>query len=48
MKKILQVLASLSSLLFFAAIANALYKATGKRFYEQPFAKQIEMSPTRM
>ncbi len=25
----------------FAAVANALYKATGKRYYEQPFAKQI-------
>lgn len=23
----------------FAAVANALYKATGKRFYEQPFCK---------
>lgn len=32
----------------FAAVANALYKATGKRFYEQPFAKQIETSPSRM
>lgn len=26
----------------FAALANALYKATGKRLYEQPFAKQLE------
>jgi isoquinoline 1-oxidoreductase beta subunit len=26
----------------FAAVANALYKATGKRFYEQPFGKQLE------
>lgn len=25
----------------FAAVANALYKATGKRFYNQPFAKDI-------
>lgn len=32
----------------FAAVANALYKATGKRFYDQPFAKQIEVSPPRM
>jgi isoquinoline 1-oxidoreductase subunit beta len=32
----------------FAAIANALYKATGKRYYDQPFAKQIEISPSRM
>jgi isoquinoline 1-oxidoreductase beta subunit len=32
----------------FAAVANALYKATGKRFYEQPFAKHIETSPSRM
>lgn len=26
----------------FAAVANALYKATGKRFYDQPFAKNIQ------
>ncbi|MDP3471940.1 MAG: molybdopterin-dependent oxidoreductase [Algoriphagus sp.] len=26
----------------FAALANALYKATGKRVYDQPFAKQLE------
>jgi isoquinoline 1-oxidoreductase subunit beta len=26
----------------FAAVANALYKATGKRFYSQPFAKELE------
>jgi isoquinoline 1-oxidoreductase subunit beta len=32
----------------FAAVANALYKATGKRFYDQPFAKQIEANPARM
>jgi isoquinoline 1-oxidoreductase beta subunit len=25
----------------FGAMANALYKATGKRFYQQPFASQI-------
>ncbi len=25
----------------FAALANALYKATGKRFYEQPFISQL-------
>jgi isoquinoline 1-oxidoreductase subunit beta len=25
----------------FAAMANALYKATGKRFYNQPFLKDI-------
>jgi isoquinoline 1-oxidoreductase subunit beta len=32
----------------FAAVANALYKATGKRYYNQPFAKDISMSPSRM
>ena len=32
----------------FAAVANALYKATGKRYYDQPFAKHIETSPSRM
>jgi isoquinoline 1-oxidoreductase beta subunit len=25
----------------FAALANALYKATGKRFYDQPFVRQL-------
>jgi isoquinoline 1-oxidoreductase beta subunit len=25
----------------FGAVANALYKSTGKRFYDQPFAKQL-------
>ena len=25
----------------FAALANALYKATGKRFYDQPFIEQL-------
>lgn len=28
----------------FAAVANALYKATGKRFYSQPFIKDLEPS----
>jgi len=28
----------------FAALANALYKATGKRFYEQPFISQLGSS----
>jgi isoquinoline 1-oxidoreductase beta subunit len=28
----------------FAALANALYKATGKRFYEQPFITQLNNS----
>jgi isoquinoline 1-oxidoreductase beta subunit len=32
----------------FAAVANALYKATGKRFYNQPFAKDIQISQQRM
>jgi isoquinoline 1-oxidoreductase beta subunit len=32
----------------FAAVANALYKATGKRFYDQPFAKQIQLTQSRM
>ncbi len=27
----------------FAAISNALYKATGQRFYQQPFQPQLEM-----
>jgi isoquinoline 1-oxidoreductase beta subunit len=26
---------------FFAALANALYKATGKRFYDQPFMERL-------
>jgi isoquinoline 1-oxidoreductase beta subunit len=25
----------------FAALANSLYKATGERFYEQPFLPQL-------
>jgi isoquinoline 1-oxidoreductase subunit beta len=32
----------------FASVANALYKATGRRFYDQPFAKDIQMTPSRM
>ncbi|AQG78626.1 xanthine dehydrogenase family protein molybdopterin-binding subunit [Spirosoma montaniterrae] len=28
----------------FAAVANALYKATGKRFYDQPFSEGLEKS----
>lgn len=32
----------------FAALANSLYKATGKRYYEQPFAPQLEMQNLRM
>jgi isoquinoline 1-oxidoreductase subunit beta len=32
----------------FAALANALYKATGKRFYEQPFGKDLQVSPSLM
>jgi isoquinoline 1-oxidoreductase beta subunit len=32
----------------FAAVANALYRATGKRYYDQPFAKHIEVSPAMM
>lgn len=32
----------------FAAVANALYKATGKRFYDQPFAKDIQVASSRM
>lgn len=32
----------------FAAVANALYKATGKRFYDQPFAKGLQVSPSQM
>lgn len=32
----------------FAAMANALYKATGKRFYYQPFSKDIKVPGSRM
>lgn len=32
----------------FAAVANALYKATGKRYYDQPFAKQVTTLPSKM
>lgn len=32
----------------FAAVANALYKATGKRFYDQPYARNIQTSPSKM
>lgn len=32
----------------FAAVANALYKATGKRLYQQPFAKDLQVPPSRM
>lgn len=32
----------------FAAVANALYKATGKRFYDQPFGKDLQAVPSRM
>lgn len=32
----------------FAALANSLYKATGKRYYEQPIAPQLEMENLRM
>lgn len=31
----------------FAAVANALYKATGKRFYQQPFGKDIPSPVTK-
>lgn len=27
----------------FAALTNALYKATGKRFYDQPFINQLNI-----
>jgi CO/xanthine dehydrogenase Mo-binding subunit len=30
------------------ALANALHKATGKRFYSQPFVKELEMSGLKM
>jgi isoquinoline 1-oxidoreductase subunit beta len=32
----------------FGALANALYKATGKRFYDQPFRKDMDVSPSKM
>lgn len=32
----------------FGAVANAMYKATGKRFYEQPYLKELESGITRM
>ena len=32
----------------FAAVANALYKATGKRFYDQPYGKELENTIQRM
>jgi isoquinoline 1-oxidoreductase beta subunit len=32
----------------FAAVANALYQATGKRFYNQPFGKELEKDIQRM
>jgi isoquinoline 1-oxidoreductase beta subunit len=32
----------------FAALANALYKATGKRSYTQPFIKDVNLSELRM
>lgn len=32
----------------FAAVANALYKATGKRFYDQPFGKYLQGTPERI
>lgn len=32
----------------FAALANALYKATGKRFYNQPFGKDLQTSTQLM
>ncbi len=32
----------------FAAVANALYKATGKRFYNQPFGKELEKDIQRI
>ncbi|MEJ1240549.1 molybdopterin cofactor-binding domain-containing protein [Chryseolinea sp. T2] len=31
----------------FAAVANALYKSTGKRYYDQPFGRQIPVTQTR-
>lgn len=32
----------------FAAIANAMYKATGERYYEQPFTKTSQMPLTQL
>uniref|UniRef100_UPI00404809A7 molybdopterin cofactor-binding domain-containing protein n=1 Tax=Algoriphagus sp. TaxID=1872435 RepID=UPI00404809A7 len=32
----------------FAALANSLYKANGKRYYKQPFAPQLEMENLKM
>jgi isoquinoline 1-oxidoreductase subunit beta len=32
----------------FAAVSNALYKATGRRLYNQPFMKELESGITRM
>ena len=32
----------------FGALANALYKATGKRLYDQPFNKDLEVLPSKM
>ena len=32
----------------FGALANALYKATGKRLYDQPFSKDLEVLPSKM
>jgi isoquinoline 1-oxidoreductase beta subunit len=32
----------------FAAVANALHKATGKRFYDQPYAKHLDVAPSDM
>jgi isoquinoline 1-oxidoreductase beta subunit len=32
----------------FAAVADALHKATGKRFYDQPYAKHLELAPSKM
>jgi len=32
----------------FGALANALYKATGKRLYDQPFSNNLEELPSKM
>jgi isoquinoline 1-oxidoreductase subunit beta len=32
----------------FAAVANAMYKATGQRFYNQPFMKEMEVLRSRI
>jgi isoquinoline 1-oxidoreductase beta subunit len=32
----------------FAAVANALYKAKGKRFYNQPYVNQLNVLPSKM